>query len=91
MFYRRGLGGLFAVILGLLSHNVARADLIFVANTGTGMIGEYTTAGAAVYPALISGLNGPYGIAVSGSDLFVANANGTIGEYTTAGATVNPA
>ncbi len=42
--------------------------------------------------ALISGLNSPFGIAVSGADLFVANlGNGTIGEYTTAGATVNAA
>jgi hypothetical protein len=45
-----------------------------------------------VNPALISGLSGPIGIAVSGSDLFVVNFNaGTIGEYTTSGATVNPA
>ena len=42
--------------------------------------------------SLISGLNNPYGIAVSGSNLFVANyqhGNGTIGEYTTSGGTVN--
>ena len=40
--------------------------------------------------SLVSGLNGPTGIAVSGSDLFVANySTGTIGEYTTSGATVN--
>ena len=38
-----------------------------------GTIGEYTTAGATVNAALISGLNGPLGIAVSGSNLFVAN------------------
>jgi DNA-binding beta-propeller fold protein YncE len=43
-----------------------------------------------VNASLISGLNGPEGIAVSSSDLFVANGLGnTIGEYTTAGATVN--
>lgn len=90
MFYRHGLSGLFAVLLGLLSHKAARADLIFVAGNGT--IGEYTTSGATVNPALISGLRGPVGIAVSGSDLFVTNAaNGTIGKYTTAGATVNAA
>src|SRR5947209_7330071 len=91
MFYRRKLRGLFAVLLGLLSHNAARADQIFVTNRN-GTIGEYTTAGATVNPALISDLNGPLGIAVSGSDLFVVNnGNGTIGTYTTAGATVNPA
>jgi hypothetical protein len=32
----------------------------------------------------------PIGIAISGSDLFIANFNtGTVGEYTTSGATVN--
>jgi hypothetical protein len=37
-------------------------------------------------------LGGPDGIAVDGSDLFVANfSSDTIGEYTTAGATVNAA
>lgn len=49
-------------------------------------------------PALISGLHLPNGIAVSGSNRFVANngeagpvgGTGTIGEYTTSGATVNP-
>ena len=40
--------------------------------------------------SLISGLTNPVGIAVSGSNLFVADeGNGTIGEYTTSGATVN--
>jgi len=33
--------------------------------------------------SLVSGLSGPYGIAVSGSDLFVVDAfSGMIGEYT---------
>jgi len=41
-----------------------------------------------VNASLISGLNGPLGIAISGSDLFVVNGT-TIGEYTTSGATVN--
>jgi hypothetical protein len=94
MSYKHGLGGLFAVLLGLLSINAARANEIFVANAGNGTIGEYTTAGAPVNPGLITGLNSPSGIAVSGSDLFVTNSAGaasTIGEYTTAGATVNPA
>src|SRR6478672_7305137 len=92
MLCRHGSGGLFAVLLGLLlSHNAARADQIFVANISIGTIGEYTTSGATVNPALISGLSFPVGIAVSGSDLFVLNtAIGTIGKYTTSGATVNP-
>jgi hypothetical protein len=48
---------------------------------------------ATVNASLISGLNEPIGIAVSGSDLFVANyyGGGTVDEYTTAGATVNAA
>src|SRR5260370_33162542 len=66
-------GLLFAVLLGLLSAAGARADLIFVASFGPGTIGEYTTAGATVNPALISGLSTPPGIALSGSDLFGTN------------------
>ena len=41
--------------------------LIFVVNTDAGSVGEYTTSGAMVNPSLISGLNDPSGIAVSGS------------------------
>lgn len=89
MLYRHRFGGQFAVLLGLLSNNAARADQIFVANFNNNRIGEYTTAGNPVNASLISGLSGPIGIAVSGSDLFVAGAVGTIGEYTSAGAPVN--
>ena len=32
--------------------------------TGNGTIGEYTTSGAIMNPALITVLNGPFGIAV---------------------------
>jgi hypothetical protein len=75
----------------------ARGQDIFVSNSSTGTIGEYTTSGATVNASLISGLNAPAGIAVSGSNLFIANFasgitpadNGTVGEYTTSGATVN--
>ena len=66
---------------------------LFVANQdqlGRGIVGEYTTSGATVNASLITGLNAPYGIAVSGSNLFVANSfSGTVGKYTTSGATVN--
>src|SRR5436190_19935062 len=73
-----------------------RGAQIFVANFETGTIGEYTTSGATVDPALISGLSLPQGIAVSGEKLVVTSLNlasdtGRIGEYTTSGATVNPA
>jgi len=87
---RHGSAGLFAVLLGLLSTSGARADIIFVTSAFGNTVGEYTTSGATVNAALISGLSGPVGLALSGSDLFITNAEtGTIGEYTTAGATVN--
>ena len=64
---------------------------LFVANLGSGTIGEYSLSNGTYNPSLISGLNGPYGIAVSGSNLFVVSySDGTIGEYTTSGAVVNP-
>ena len=60
------------------------------AQAAIGTIGEYTTSGIPVNSALIAGLNAPVAIAISGSNLFVANLRGgTIGEYTTSGATVN--
>jgi hypothetical protein len=84
--------GLFAVVLSLLISSAARADTIYVTNFSSGTVGEYTTSGATVNPSLISGLNHPGGIVVSGSNLFVVAGifGGTIGEYTTSGATVNP-
>jgi DNA-binding beta-propeller fold protein YncE len=77
----------------------ARGGNIFVVNqnlggNGNGTFGEYTTSGATVNASLITGLNYPLGIAVSGGRVFVANSGttfnvGTIGEYTLTGATVN--
>jgi hypothetical protein len=58
---------------------VAGTD-VYVTNQSAGTIGEYTTAGATVNSSLVMGLSAPYGIAVSGSDLWVAN-GGVIGEY----------
>ncbi len=77
------------------AHVAVSDGYLFVANAGNGTIGKYTTSGATVNASLISGLNFPYGIAVSGTDLFVTNnsngsaGTGTIGKYTTSGATVN--
>ncbi len=88
-FYRHGVGYLIAVLLGLLCGSGAHADNLFVVNNGNNTIGEFTTSGAVVNGSLISGLNSPDSIAVSGSNLFVTNQNGTIGEYTTSGTTVN--
>jgi hypothetical protein len=90
LYHRPRLALRFPILPGLLLFgSVANADNIFVVNQGARTIGEYTTSGATVNAALISGLNSPTAIAVSGSDLFVVNAgSGTIGEYTTSGATV---
>ena len=67
---------------------------IYVTNVGTNSINEYNLDGTPANVPLISGLNNPWSLAVSGSDIFVVNGannniNGTIGEYTTTGATVN--
>ena len=82
------LGGLLAVLLGALSTSAARADAIF-ANVGLG-VGEYTTSGATVNASLISTVPGavPEGIAVSGSDLFVASYFYGVAVYPTSGGTV---
>jgi len=95
MLHRHALGGLFAILFAVLSNNAGLADEIFLTNgsgtTTNGAIGVYTTSGATVNAALITGLTNPTGIAVSGSDVFVVKAgnnsigNGTIGEYTTSG------
>jgi len=82
----------FLLAIGLLTMPAtARCGTIFVTNAElTGTVGKYTTSGATVNPALISGLNGPLGIAVSGGNLFVSSfSTNRIGEYTTSGATVN--
>src|SRR5512132_2659973 len=90
------LSGLAASAAFCAMPETTHAAQLFVTNFQTGTIGEYTTSGATVDPALISGLNGPQGIAVSGGNLLVTSLNltsdtGRIGEYTTSGATVNPA
>jgi hypothetical protein len=71
---------------------------IYVANYGNGTIGEFDAkTGAVINPALVTGLEDPTGIAVSGDKLFVVYRNvpadqtgsGNVGEYTTSGETVN--
>jgi len=77
-------------LLSLLSISAAHAQL-FVANWNNGTIGEYSTSGATVNASLVSsGSSNFWGLAASGSDLFVVNEQnpGTIGEYTTSGATM---
>lgn len=75
---------------------IARGQ-IFVCNNasnspGQGRIGQYVIPGGSGSgnASLVTGLNGPAGIAVSGSNMFVVSfTTGTIGLYTTSGATVN--
>jgi hypothetical protein len=63
---------------------------IFIEFARSGTVGEYILSGDTVNAGLVSGLIFPDGIAVSGSDLFVANGDGgSIGAYSTSGATVN--
>src|SRR6267143_2435256 len=73
---------LLVVFLGTLLAGQARGQ-IFVTNTGTGTIGEYDyNTGSTVNASLVSGLNYPWGIAVSGANLYVANNTAqSIGEY----------
>jgi len=73
----------------------ARGD-VYVANGDTGTIGKYTASGMPVNPLMVSGLNIPVAMAVSGSDLYVTNyvadvGENTIGKFTTSGTTVDAA
>jgi hypothetical protein len=63
---------------------------IYETNSSVGTIGEYNaTSGATINSSLVSGLNSPYGIVVSGGNLFVVNSD-RIGEYNAStGATIN--
>jgi hypothetical protein len=83
-----------AAVALLTTPSLVLANL-FVVDTGTmtprtGTIGEYTNSGVPINASLISGLNEPRYIAVSGGFIYVSTADGTIGKYTTSGATVNP-
>jgi len=90
---------IYALVLGIvLSFSIlARpaSGQIFVGNCGncgggSGTVGEYTTSGAVVNPALITGLTTPWGIAVSGDRLFLTVRNpDRVGEWTTSGVPVN--
>ncbi len=81
---------LYGIALGLtLGLATTLKAQIYVGNSGTGTIGEYNLNGTTINASLISGVEYPTSIAISGTNLFVANsASGIIGEYTTSGATV---
>jgi hypothetical protein len=79
-----------AACAALCAHPGITCAQIFVTNFVSGTIGEYdAVTGATINSALISGLDSPYGLALSGKNLFVVNEGGTVGKYTTSGATVN--
>jgi hypothetical protein len=86
------------IIAALSAISTGARGQIFVIK-GNGTVGEYSLSGAAVNPSLITGIEGPGGIAASGNDLFITNAfsgaaNGltqdTVSEYTTSGQLLNP-
>ena len=62
---------------------------IYVLNSGSGTVGEYTLSGQTINASFITGLSSPNGLAVSGGYLYVAQENGTIRKYTTSGTLVN--
>ena len=70
---------------------LAATPTLFVVNNGSANVGTYdATTGAVINASLLSGFSSPYGIAVSGSNVYVTDAsNGTVGEYTTSGTTIN--
>ena len=66
---------------------------IYVTNNASGTIGEYdAVTGAPINAALVSGLRGPFGIAVSGGHIYVTlnTGGGPVAEYdATTGAVIN--
>jgi hypothetical protein len=82
--------------LGTTGDVVVSGTNLFVVHNSTGNdngfeISEYNAlTGASETPALVPNLYDTFGLAVSGTDLFVSSyAGGTVGEYTIAGAIVN--
>src|SRR5438552_3633452 len=74
------LGAVAAVAL-CSAPSTARGQ-IFVGNTSSDSVSEYSVSGAPVVPLLFGGLHNPTGIAVSGSNVFVVNnSNGTVGKH----------
>ena len=87
---------LFTLLLGIAAlwamPRSARAQVLYVSLNGANIVGEYdATSGAAINANLITGLNLPRGLALSGNNLLVSNVGGTtVGEYNaTTGAVIN--
>src|SRR5579862_6527938 len=83
-----------ALLIALLAGLLLGANLhaqIFVANENKNTITKYNLDGTPVGTGTLvsgNGLEDPDGIAISGSDILVADAGNTILEYTTAGSLV---
>jgi len=75
------VGTALAAVLAALP-KMTRAQIV-LAESGNNVVGEYKFSGAPVNPALVSGLDHPTAITVSGSDIYVAEAgDDLVGEYT---------
>ncbi|HTV39721.1 MAG TPA: PEP-CTERM sorting domain-containing protein [Candidatus Sulfotelmatobacter sp.] len=84
----------FALALTCGLAGALKAQDIYVVNNNNNTVGEYGLDGSEVDTPLVSNLNDPWAIAISGNDLFVANedfggGNGSVSEYTTSGALVD--
>ena len=88
----------FTLLLGLVAAaalwampETARGQ-IFVSSYTNGTVSEYNLDGTTAHAPLITGLNTPFGLALSGNNLYVVNqGNGTVGVYNaTTGAAINP-
>ena len=81
------------ILAGFLALGSASAQTIFVTNSEPpgNSIGSYNgVTGAAINASLVTGLSNPYGLALSGENLYVGSlGSGRIGQYTVLGTTVN--
>lgn len=76
-----------ALALGLAGN--LKAQDLYIVTLGSNL-GEYGLDGSLVNGLLLDYLAQPWGLVVSGNDIFVASQEkGNIGEYTTSGATIN--
>lgn len=80
---------LLAVTVTLTGLPVTALGTLFVVDVARSTVGAYTNSGATINASLITGLNRPASVAVSGGFLYITSVNGTIGKYTTSGVTVN--
>ena len=94
VFYRRRISGRpTAAATSRTIPLASRTPALYVTNYKNNSIGVYdAVTGEPINPAFITGLSGPNGIRVSGTNLYVANeTDGTIGLYNAqTGAVINP-